>query len=415
MRRLIGAAFICLAACDGDAETVSLPRGDGSPPARWEPVTWESTGRERLPLDNIAAELEPIWRPVNTCNEVAFTETLNDDTYRFDLLQVYHRKQRQHVNLACEMENHGYYVSDLARVVKDVWSEYDKKALPVIFSFFRIRSADGAADFAIYHQALMRDGRGRVADCVHEQKRCLFAISGAIDTIDLKSGLYDRFSIASREEPMENNPGLTTRNEYPEETGPVALLLGGENAAAAALVSGNIDNIPRALARRALVREIHRQYPDGSDGALTLPGTIRTMSSGIVIEDIGAAFGVRETDASYVVRLTGGPNCEPTSNEDVRLCRMSVRTALFAYDRRTGSRNTRVAEIANVAASGDQTGEVEAVFARDDNGWRMIVTEDIARLLSGVDRQNRWVVTTSDGRTLTGTPAVQCIANPRDC
>ena len=94
---------------------------------------------------------------------------------------------------------------------------------------------------------------------------------------------------------------------------------------------------------------------------------------------------------------------------------MKVKTNMFAYDRRTGSRQTRIAQIANVSASGDQSAEIEAIFARDEDGWRMIVTEDIARLLSGVDRRNRWVVRTSDGRTLSGAPAAYCIADPDNC
>jgi len=254
-------------------------------------------------------------------------------------------------------------VCESAGVSKEVWSDYSNKTVRVILTFFRIRSADGVSDFALYHQVRQKDGRGRVADCDHEEQRCLFRIAGSVYAIDLQSGLYDRFPIASREEPLENNPGMTTRNEYPEETGPVALLLGGENAAAAALINGSITDVPRALARRALVREVHRQYPDGSNGALTLPGRIRTMSSGIVIEDIGAAFGVRETDASYVVKLIDGPDCKPTDNDEVLICQMNVKTNLFAYDRLTGSRGTRIAEIANVAVSGDPSGSIAEVFA----------------------------------------------------
>ena len=74
-----------------------------------------------------------------------------------------------------------------------------------------------------------------------------------------------------------------------------------------------------------------------------------------------------------------------------------------------------VAQIANVAASGTQTGEIEALFIKGETGWRMVITEEIARFLSGVDRRNSWMVRTSDGRTLTGAPAVSCIADPRNC
>lgn len=94
---------------------------------------------------------------------------------------------------------------------------------------------------------------------------------------------------------------------------------------------------------------------------------------------------------------------------------MTVQTSFFACDTRTGSRQTRIAQIANVAASGGQSGEIGAIFARNEGGWRMVVTDQIARFLSGVDRKNRWVVRTSDGRTLSGADAVQCIADPNDC
>ena len=109
-----------MAACDDGASDVSLPRDSGTPPAWWEPVVWEKTGRETMPLDNIASELEPIWRPVRSCDEVAFVEESNGETYRYDLLSVFHRKRGEYVNLACEMESHGYYVSHVARVAKDV-------------------------------------------------------------------------------------------------------------------------------------------------------------------------------------------------------------------------------------------------------------------------------------------------------
>ncbi len=415
MKPFIFAAVLFIAGCDDGESTVVLPRDGGSPPARWEPVEWDRTGRETMPLDNIASVLAAIWRPVESCDEVAFTKELNGESYRFDLFNVFSRKRGAYVNLACEMEQHGHYVSHVARVSKEVWSDYEKRVLPVIFTFFRIQSTLGATDFVTYDLSRTRDGQARADDCEHEEKRCLFALKGAVHAIDLKSGLYDRFAIPSREEPLENNPGMTTRNEYPEETGPLAILLGGENAQAAKLIVGNPDDIPRALARRALAREVHRQYPDGSSGALDLPGSVRTTSNGIVIEDIGAAFGVRETSASYVVKLKGGPTCAPTENEDVRICDMTVETSFFAYDTRTGSRQTRIAQIANVAASGDQSGEIEAIFARNKDGWRMVVTDQIARFLSGVDRKNRWVVRTSDGRTLSGADAVQCVADPNDC
>ena len=402
------AAFAALCACGDDEgaarRAVELPRASLDPPAYAEPAEWERTGKEVMPLDNIVAELEPIWREVGSCEQAGYARETGGKTYSYHFFHVYNRGAQKAVDLACEMEAHGYYVSHVAQVKKDIWSDYDKRVEPRLFTFVRIRSADGAADFATYlvHNYHLSGGVN-LDGCDHDEQRCHFSYYPS-HVINMRNGLYTRFKIERR-----------NRNDYYEDSGIVALLLGKEMPEVEAFVSGASDGIPRALALRALVREVQRQYPEGTKEALDLFGHVRPMSSGIVIEDVGANFGLAGTDASYLVKLTDAPTCEETENEKVRRCVLKVATSVVAYNRASGSRQTKLAQIANVAAAGTQTGEIEALFIQDEDGWRMVVTDEIARFLSGVDRRNDWVVRTSDGRTLSGMDAIDCINDPDDC
>lgn len=399
------AALLALSACDdAGPKAVELPRDPLAPPDYVEPVEWERTGKEVMPLDNIVAELEPVWREVGSCEQAGYAQAAGDKTYSYHFFHVYNRSARKSVDLACEMEANGYYVSHVAQVKKDIWSDFEKRVEPRLFTFVRIRSADGAADFATYLvHGYHLSGNVNLDGCDHDQQRCHFSYYPSY-VINMANGLYTRFKIERR-----------NRDEYYEDSGIVALLLGKEMPEVAAFVSGASDGIPRALALRALVREVQRQYPEGTGEALDLYGHVRKMSGGIVIEDVGANFGLTGTDASYLVKLADAPACEETENEKVRQCLLKVSTSFVAYNRASGSRQTKLAQIANVAAAGTQTGEIEALFIQDDDGWRMVVTEEIARFLSGVDRRNDWVVRTSDGRTLSGMAAIDCINDPDDC
>jgi hypothetical protein len=399
---LLLALLFGITACGGSS--VDLPRDAEDMPEYTEPAEFERTGKEFMPLDNIAADLEPHWQEVESCEQVGYTSEINDKTYRNHLLFTFDRSTRRTFDLACEMEQHGYYVSHVARVRKETWSDYDKRFVPSLFTFFRIRSADGSVDFVTYHATGYHNaGNVQLGGCNHDENYCYFLYRPSY-VINMHNGLYRRFSIVRRQ-----------RNEHYEDSGPVALLLGKEMPEVSAFVSGESDGIPRALALRALVREVQRQYPEAMGQALDLYGYVRPMRDGIVIEDVGANLGMAGTDASYLIKLTEDPECEPTDNAQVRQCTLTVKTSFRAYNRASGSTQTKVAQIANVAAAGKQSGTIEALFIQDDSGWRMVVTEQIARFLSGVDRKNDWVVRTSDGRTLSGAPAVSCIANPRDC
>ncbi len=359
-----------------------------------------------MPLEDIARLLEPHWREVKSCEQVAYTKTTPsaEDIYTYHLMFTFSRSAGENFDLACEMEKHGYYVSGVARIRKEIWSDFSKRFEPRLFTFFRIKSSDGHADFATYLVNNYRDnGNANLDGCNHEEKYCYFRYRPSY-VINLQNGLYTKFKIVRR-----------NRSEYWEDSGPVALLLGKEVPEVAAFVAGEIDGIPRMLALRALVREVQRQYPEGKGEALDLYGYVRPMTNGIVIEDVGANLGVFGTDASYLIRLTDTPDCHETDNPQVRQCTLQVKTSLQAYNRATGSRQTKLAQIANVAAAGTQTGEVEALFVQEDSGWRLVVTEELARFLSGKDRKSNWVVRTNDGRTLTGAPAVSCIADPSNC
>ena len=416
MRLALALAASLAFAAAAQAQNVTLPRPPLDPASPPEATSWPATGKQLLRLDGIGARLEPLWRPVGSCTEVGYEGEARGEPYAFRLLYVYHQARGEWIDLACEMEEHGYFVAAIAQVRKPVWSEYDRREVGRYFTFFRVQDAAGERDFVLYHIAKeWRGGTPGVSGCDHENKRCYFSYEDPYRVIDLASGMDSRFAARLRDTPVENNPGMTTKTRFPEQSGPVAVLLGGRNEAFEAFVSRENDSIPHALALRALVGEVQRQYPEGAAQALDLPGRVRASRSGIVIEDIGANLGLAGTDASYVVRLLGDPDCDATENPDVRNCRLDVRTSVNAYDRRSGSRQTRVAKIANLTASGEQTGEIEALFIRGDEGWRMVVTEQIARFLSGTDRQNRWVLRTSDGRTLSGASAASCIANPREC
>ncbi|WP_281966696.1 hypothetical protein [Roseovarius nanhaiticus] len=408
MRRFFLIALLALCACKEETKAdgaIALPRPEAAPLAYWEPAEWQRTGDELLPLDNIGAQLAPIWREVSSCGEVAYQSPGGSDAFEIRLLYIYDRAAQRFANLACDMESHGYYVSHVARVKKDVWSDYEMAVQPRHFTFLRIQSADGLADFMLYHVAGYHPGSEspQVGGCNRDEGYCWLDYYPGYVT-NLSNGLYTRFKIAR-----------TDRNDHIEDSGAVALLLGKDMPEVAAFVGGATDGIPRALAQRALVREVQRQYPEGLGEALDLYGYTRPMTNGVVIEDVGANFGLAGTDASYLITTIGEPVCEPTENEAVRQCKLIVETSLFAYNRATGSRQTKFAQIANVAASGNQRGEIEALFVRGEDGWRMIITDQIARFLSGVDRKNDWVVVTSDGRTLSGAPAVSCIADPSLC
>ncbi len=411
MFRLILVAFLTLAACDDETtakdiaeESINLPRPSKEAPAYTAPANFERTGREIMPLENIVAELEPHWRDVGSCEQVAYRKDIREQTYEYRLLYTFSRSAGQVFNLACEMEQHGYYVSHVARVQKEIWSDYNQRFELRLFTFFRVRSADGSADFATYlTSGFHTNGNVNLDGCNHEEQWCYF-LYRPNTVINMENGLFTRFKIERR-----------NRSEFYEDSGPVALMLGKDMPDVAAFVSGESDAIPRALAWRALVREVQRQYPEGQREALDLYGYVRPSQSGIVIEDVGANLGLSGTDATYVVRLTEKPDCEGTENAEVRQCRLKVETSFSAYNRATGSRHTKVAQIANVAASGSQKADVEALFVKAESGWRLVVTDQIARFLSGVDRRNDWVVRTSDGRTLQGAPAVSCIADPNLC
>lgn len=406
MRKFLLPALVALCACDGEtsADSATLPRPDAGAAAYWEPAAWPRTGKELLPLDNIAAELEPIWREADSCEQVGYAEETQGETYDYRLLYIHDRAARANVDLGCEMEKHGFYVSHVAWMKKDIWSDYENRFSPRLFTFFRIRSADGAADFALYHvHGYHLAGNVNLDGCDHDEARCWFSYRSS-PVISLKDGLFARFPVVRR-----------NGNDHVEDSGAVALLLGKPAPEVAAFVAGESDGVPRAMALSALMREAQRQYPEGAGEALDLIGHVRHSTGGIVIEDVGANFGLAGTDASYVIRLTDQPACEETENERVRQCLLKVKTSLSAYNRASGSQQTKLAQIANVAAAGTQEGEIEALFVREDSGWRMVVTEEIARFLSGVDRRSTWVVRTGDGRTLRGGPAVACIANPDDC
>ncbi len=409
MRRLLFVVFLGLAACGGDSssgEPVGLPRDTHEPFEYWDPAEFERTGKELMPLEGIAKALEPHWRGVESCEQVAYTQTTpsSGETYIYKLLFSFNRSTGNTYDLACEMEKHGFYVSHVARIRKEVWSDYWKRVEPRLFTFFRIRSADGRADFATFLvNDFHRDGKVNLDGCNHDEKYCYFLYRPSY-VINLQNGLFTKFKIARR-----------NRAEFYEDSGPVALLLGKEMPDIAAFVTGEIDGIPRSLALRALVREVQRQYPEGMGEALDLYGYVRPMTNGVVIEDIGANLGIAGTDASYLIRLTDSPDCEDTDNPSVRHCTLQVKTSLQAYNRATGSKQTKIAQIANVAAAGTQTGEIEALFVQEEGGWRLVVTEEIARFLSGKDRKNNWAVRTADGRTLMGAPAVSCIADPNNC
>ncbi len=407
MRQFAAIALLLLAACGEETSAggaVALPRPALDPLPPWAPAEVARTGREVMPLENIAVELADYWRETRSCEQVAYAREIEGRSYVYRLLFAYDRSERRNFDLACEMEKHGYYVSDVARLRKEVCSDHENRYSPRLFTFFRIRSADGEADFATYSvNPYHHSGDVNLDGCDHAERICYFRHPPGY-VIYLDSGLFTRFPIVRRD-----------RNEHTEDSGAVALLLGKDMPEVAAFIGGESDGIPRSLALRALVREVHRQYPEGQRQALDLYGRVRASQSGVVIEDVGANFGLAGTDATYVVRLTDAPDCSETDNPDVRQCVLQVETRLVAYNRASGSRQTRFAQIANVAAGGDQQGSIEALFVRDDSGWRMVVTDEIARFLSGVDRRNDWVVRTRDGRTLRGAPAVACVANPANC
>ncbi|WP_135506891.1 hypothetical protein [Roseovarius aestuariivivens] len=409
MRRALVLAVVALAACKSDGvaqDAVSLPRpATELPEGRPDFAEWERTGKEVMPLDALDAKLEPIWQPVTSCQALGHSEVINEKSYRLSYLHLFSRSEGRTLDLGCAMEENGFYVSHVAHVTKNIWSDYNNREEPRLFTFFRVQSADGDADFVIYHVTTIdTQDRPRVGGCDHAAQSCYFLYDGPFDVVNLSNGLYERFPRVQRD-----------YTDYPEEVAPVAMLLGQSSPEMTAFVTGDADGIPFRLAKRELVREVQRQYPEGAGMALDLTGYIRFSANGVVIEDVGANLGFAGTDASYVVRLQDTPVCEETQNEDVRQCTMRVETEVFAYNRATGSNQTKIAQIANVAASGRQRGEIEALFVRQDDGWRMIVTEETARFLSGIDRKNEWVVRTSDGRTLTGAPAASCIADPMNC
>jgi hypothetical protein len=70
MRRIFLLSVLILCACRDNgaaADPVDLPRESKSVPDYQAPVNWDRTGKELMPLDNIGAALDPVWRPVESC------------------------------------------------------------------------------------------------------------------------------------------------------------------------------------------------------------------------------------------------------------------------------------------------------------------------------------------------------------